>query len=86
VSGDIEHLDFPYKTFGERAAKVILRPIEPFIPVLNATKDKPLSEFTMAELLAWAAVGVYGVMVTTVIVQVTGNVIGVLFRGPGFRR
>jgi hypothetical protein len=83
---DIEHLDFPYKTFGERAAKFILRPVEPFIPVINRTKDKPLNEFTMAELLAWSAVAIYGIMTVTVIIQVTGNVITVLFRGPRFRR
>jgi len=84
--GDIEHLDFPFQTFGERAVKVIAKPIEGFLPILVQTKDKAISDFTMIEILAWAAVGIYGVMIGTVITHVTANVVMVLVRGPAPRR
>lgn len=31
-----------------------LKPVEPLLPVLAATEDKPIGQFTMKELLAWA--------------------------------
>ena len=82
----IEHLDFEFAPFAEKAADLLIAPVRPYLPVLEATKGKPLSELTMPEALAWLAVGSYFAMVGIVAAQLAAGAIGVVLRGPAARR
>lgn len=58
-----------------------LRPVAPLLPVLEATRDKPLGQLTMTELLSWAAVLGYVTLSVTVGEVLALNVLRVAVRG-----
>jgi hypothetical protein len=71
---------------GNTLIDLALRPVSPMFPVLAATKDKPLGEFTMTELLTWGAVGFYLVALELLVLRVTARVAVNMLRGPAIRR
>jgi hypothetical protein len=54
MSTPTEH-PLPDRFDGPLPLRLWLRPVEPMLPVLCETQDKPIGQFTMKELLAWAA-------------------------------
>jgi hypothetical protein len=62
-----------------------LAPIRDQLPVIAATKDKPLAELTMPEIAAWAMVGFYCVVSGIAAGQLAANVAVTVLRGPGRR-
>lgn len=62
-------------------AQLWLKPIRGVAPVLKATKDKPIGQFTMEELLAWAATLTYLFTSAALAGQLAGNLLRVAVRG-----
>jgi len=62
-------------------ARLWAKPIKDILPTLEATKDKPVGQFTMGELLSWAAVVGYVIGSMVVAETLALNVLRVAVRG-----
>ena len=64
-----------------RLARLWLRPVEPLLPVLRETRDKPLGQLTVPELLTWAACLGYMVASMALAETLALNLVRVAVRG-----
>jgi hypothetical protein len=65
--------------------KLWLKPVQPALDVVLASKDKTVGELTMPEVMAWVCVFGYAALTGIVAGRVTANVVAVALRGP-YRR
>jgi hypothetical protein len=83
MAEEIEHLDFtPSGSVLEAALKAWRKPIEPFMARMTATRDKPLAELTMPDLISWVLVFGYAAATGAVLGHIGGNLLASALRGP----
>jgi len=58
-----------------------LRPVAPLLPVMAATQDKPIGQFTMTELITWGTVIAYIASSMMLAESLALNVLRVAVRG-----
>jgi hypothetical protein len=58
-----------------------LKPVETLLPVLQATAEKPIGQFTMREVLAWSCTIGYIMASVTLAEAMAINVLRVAIRG-----
>jgi hypothetical protein len=67
------------------AVRVLLAPVRASMDVCSRTKDKPLSEITMTELVHWTLVISYATFAGYVGGRLLGNLAVAAVRGPARR-
>lgn len=83
MADEISHLDFtPPAAVLERAFLAWRRPVEPFLDRMAATRDKPLAELTMPDLISWLMVFGYAAATGAVLGSIGGNLLAAALRGP----
>jgi hypothetical protein len=71
----------PDRFDGPLPLRLWLKPVEPLLPILHDTRDKPIGQFTMQELIAWGlALGYLG---TTILIadRLLINLLNVAVKG-----
>lgn len=63
------------------AVRAWLRPVASELAVMTATRDKPLGQLTLPEVLAWAVVLGYAALTGAVLGAMAGNVLRVAALG-----
>lgn len=62
--------------------RVWLKPVEPMLGKVIATRDKPLAELTMPEVLSWCYVIAYCMGTGMIAARLAANTAAVILHGP----
>ena len=65
----------------DAALRLWLQPLQPLLPVLRETADKPVAEMTMKELIAWGMVAFYAFSSGMLAATIARNIVRVAVAG-----